>query len=703
MRANFFLQGVLAGLLSSVTINIACAAIVDSVEYFNPTTKHWFRTSDSAEIVTFDADAAWKRSGLNFKVWQTPSDAPAAALPACQYGAPVYGADVRYYGVDPFECDFLSNYPGAVYQGAPFYALMPQNGVCADGTQPVYRNFSFDNGVRFRFSVKLSAYQEASDLSGFQAHGVVFCVPGVSDAKKSDAIRFLTQATFGPNDALLAQVLQVGIPTFLDQQLSAPKSSYPDFPFVPSQAAANCMRDNSKPNTDPQNICARDSYTLYQVQLRFLQNALNGEDQLRQRVAFALSQILVTSGVEINLAYGMTRYQQIMLDHAFGNYRDLLYNMTLSPAMGRYLDMANSNKPDVARGISANENFAREILQLFSTGLYDLNLDGTYKRNANGALVATYTQTTIENFARVFTGWTYPSFDGSTAVRNNPVYYISPMVAVASNHDTGAKSLLGGSVLPAGQSAQKDLNDAIDNIFNHPNVGPFVAKQLIQKLVGGSPTPAYVARIATVFNGSSFSPRGDLRAVVRAILLDPEARGEIKTSASYGHLKEPVLFVTNMLRGLNGRSDGVYLRTFLGGMGQELFFAPTVFNFYPPDNVLPTSGSFAPEFAIFNSTTVFNRVNFANNLVFSNGFAPDPSVSGATGTYLDLAPLQALAADPAALVDKLSFTFAHGALPASAQRIIIEAVNAVPASDTLGRARTAAYLVVTAGQTNIGR
>ncbi len=704
MRTNNFWLGIVAALLAGLTINTASAAIVDSVEYYNPTAKHWFRTSDSTEIAVYDSNAVWARSGLNFKLWQTSGDAPDAALPACQYSAPIYGADIRYYGVDPFECDFLSNFPGTVYQGAPFYALLPQDGACADGTQPVYRNFANDKGdVRFRFSTKLSAYQETSDLSGFQAQGAVFCVPGVSDAKKSDALRFLTQATFGPSDALLAQVLQVGIPVFLEQQLATPASTYPDLPFVPFQPAANCMRDNTKPNTDPQNICARDNYSLFQVQLRFLQNALNGEDQLRQRVAFALSQIFVVSGTEINHAYGMARYQQMLLDGAFGNFRDLLYKVTLSPVMGRYLDMVNNDKPDRVRGITPNENYAREVLQLFSIGLYQLNADGTQKRDAQGKVMPTYREDVIEGFAHTFTGWTYPPVTGALSRFRNPPNFLSDMAPFQNNHDSGTKTLLNGVLLPAGQSAQKDLNDAIDNIFNHPNVAPFISRQLIQKLVGGSPSPAYVERIAKVFNGGFFTPRGDLKAVVRAILLDPEARGEIKTAAAYGHLKEPVLLATNLMRGLNGRSDGVYLRSQLGALGQELFYSPSVFNFYPPDYTLAASASNAPEFGILNATTVFGRANFINNLVFTNGIAADPSVSGAIGTSLDLSAFQALALDPASLVDKLNFTFAAGSLSANLQRSIVTAVSAVPATDTLGRARTAAYLVLTSSQAQVER
>ena len=689
-------------LLAVLAIGSANAATITVVEYYHSGLNHYFSTADAAEIVFMDKAPGWTRSGQSFGVWPTASDGPAGVVPACFYTAPSISATLRLYTVDPGECDALSKFDFTVYRGQPFYAVQPVNGTCPGNLQPVYRGFKSNNpDFNFRYANNLASYQDAADR-GWPANGVVMCVAGVSNARKADIYRLLRQATFGATDALVSKVDQMGIAPWVDEQLNAPKSSYPDLPYVPLQPLANCD-PQGKPNTDPAVICARDNYTLFPVQTRFLQNALNGEDQLRQRVAFALSQILVTSGTEINHAYGMARYQQIMLDRAFGNYRDLLYDMTLSPVMGRYLDMANSNKPDPARGITANENFARENLQLFTTGLHKLNLDGTVQKDAQGVPIPTYPQSVIEEYARVFTGWTYVSVDGSTARRNNPPNYLSPMVPVESNHDTGSKVLLDGYVQPAGRSAAQDLNDAIDLAFRHPNVGPFICKQLIQKLVGGSPSPAYVARVATVFNNNGGGVRGDLKAVTRAILLDPEARGEIKMTSTYGHLIEPVLLATNLLRGLNGRSDGVYVSRQLSGMGQNLFYSPSVFNYYPPDKVLPTTGSTAPEFAILNSATVFNRANFINNLVMGNGVAADATVTGAIGTFIDWTAFQALANDPPGLVDKLAWTFTAGSLSDSARQIIVSAVGAVSASDSLTRAKTAAYLVLNASQTQVER
>ena len=705
MRARTALRNALCIVLGTAAIVLAGAANaarLDMIEYYNAATGHWFRTLDAGEIAAYDAKSGWVRTGLTFKVDTTAAEARPGSVPACQYGAPKYGADVRFYGVNPDECVYLSHYSDAVFQGTPFYASLPANGACPEDTQPVYRNFFNAGDVRFRFSVSMAAYRDASDVPQMQAQGLVFCVPGTSDAKRLDALRLLKQATFGPTDDLLARALQLGPAGFVDEQLAKASSAYPALAYYPVPAPDTCKVDPAAP-TGPASICARDNYSLFQVQNRFLQNALTGDDQLRQRVAFAFSQIFVVSGVKVNLAYGMASYQEMLLEGALGNYRDLLYKVTLHPQMGHYLDMVNNDKPNAATGTAPNENYAREIMQLFSIGVVQLNSDGTAKLDAQGVPLPSYTQNAIEGNAHAFTGWTYPLLPGGTQRTHNATNYAGQMVAVDSNHDMLAKSILGGAILPAGQSAQRDLDATIDIIFNHPNVGPFIGRQLIQKLVTGSPSPAYVARIAAVFNNNGAGVRGDLRAVVRAILLDPEARGEVKSAPDYGHLREPVLYVTGLLRGLGGKSDGVYLRNQLTAMGQNLFNPPSVFNYYPPDHALESNGVTAPEFAIQDAATTFARVNFANTIIYGNGIAPDPTVPGAIGTSLDMTALRNLAGSPAALVDRLNTMLANGSLSASAIKIAIDAVSAVPASDTLERARVASYLVVTASQSQVDR
>jgi uncharacterized protein (DUF1800 family) len=517
--------------------------------------------------------------------------------------------------------------------------------------------------------------------------------PPAATLSRADAMRLATQSSFGASDKTVAAAQTQSLDAYLDGQFAAPTSNYGGFAYVAPTAPPDCKAESSNPGSAA-SICARDNYSLFQVQRKFFQNAMTGQDQLRQRVAFALGQIIVVSGTEINQAYGMAAYQQLLLDHAFGNFRDLLYGVTLSPAMGRYLDMVNNDKPDPVKGTEPNENYARELLQLFSIGVYELNSDGTQKLDGDGKPIPTYDQDIIEGFAHVFTGWTYAPRPGQAMKKHNPLNYEGQMQVLASNHDSDAKQLLDGTVLPAGQTPENDLNDAIDNIFRHPNVGPFIGKQLIQHLVTANPTPAYVGRVAAAFSDNGQGVRGDMKAVIRAILSDSEARGDQKNEPSYGHLREPALFITSLLRALHGSSDGVFPRSQSSAMEQAIFVAPSVFNFYPPDHTLPGDTLLSPESAILNSTSAINRANFVNTLVLSaNGIAPDADVAGATGTQIDLNDVQALAANAEQLVDELARRLLGGTLSSTSRAATVQAVNAVAATDTLNRARTAVYLI----------
>ncbi len=510
----------------------------------------------------------------------------------------------------------------------------------------------------------------------------------------ADAVRLLEQSTFGPNDALIAQVLQQGTQAFLNAQFAAPASQYPALKYVPSgQQVTFCP-------TDPNPQCGRDYYSLFQLQRTFFTNALTGADQLRQRVAFALSQILVTSGLTVNEAYAMSRYQQIFLDNAFGNYEQILTRVTLSPVMGDFLNMVNNDKPKAS--VQPNENYARELLQLFSIGVWQLNQDGTQKLDATGAPIPSYGQDEIEGFAHVFTGWTYPVLQGVPTRTHNPKNYVDDMYPVDSNHDKGAKQLLNGVTLPAGGTIQVDLAAAIHNVFMHPNVGPFMGKQLIQKLVTGDPSPQYVSRVASAFNDNGQRVRGDMRAVVNAILTDLEARGAVKPDGDYGKLREPVLFIAAAARMLGAQSDGVYLAQQSGALGQPLFYPASVFNYYPPTYLLPNTDQLAPEFAIANSSTAINRYNFANTLSFGT-IAPLATLPGAIGTTPNWASLSALAGDPTALLDRLSAQMMHGTMSAEMRAAITPAITAIPTSNPLSRAKTAFYLVVTSAEYQLER
>ena len=525
--------------------------------------------------------------------------------------------------------------------------------------------------------------------------------PTPSQPTAADAARFLDQATFGVTASDVAHVQSVGFQQYLAEQLAATPSQYSGFSYTPHTAPADCRTDPSTP-TDASSICARDDYSLFQVQRQFFIHALSDTDQLRQRVAFALSQIFVVSGTEIYEAYGMADYQNLLLNDAFQNFRTLLQDVTLSPVMGRYLDVADNDKTNAALGTSPNENYGREVLQLFSIGLYELNPDGSQMLDATGAAIPTYDQDVIEGFSAIFTGWTYAPLSGAASQWTNPINYDGAMVSFDNHHEPGSKLLLNGFTVAAGQTTTQDLQMALDNIFNHPNVGPFIGKQLIQHLVTSNPSPAYVARVSAVFANNGSGVRGDMGAVVKAILTDPEARGDAPADASFGHLREPALFITAMLRSLGGQSDGVLARSASTAMGQPMYTPPTVFNFYPPSFVLPGSQTLAPEFGIDNAATALARSNFVNTVIMLGGAQPDPTVIGSTGTSIDLTGFSAIQ-DPNALISQLNQTLMHGSLSSAASSIIATAVTAQAPTDPLAAARTASYLVLTSAQYQVER
>jgi uncharacterized protein (DUF1800 family)/plastocyanin len=486
---------------------------------------------------------------------------------------------------------------------------------------------------------------------------------GNSGVTPAAAARLLEQSTFGPTPATLQHVQTVGMQAFLNEQYAATASTYP----APG---------------------ANDDITV--VKQRFFTNALTGQDQLRQRVAWSLAQTFVVSNQKIGDPSAFTSWMNMLQKDAFGNFSTLLNDVTLSPTMGHYLDMVRNDKPDPNSGAQPNENYAREILQLFSVGLAQLNPDGTPQVDGNGVPLPTYTQDTIIGFAHVFTGWAYPTKPGQTASFYNGEYYGGPMIPFDNHHDTGQKLLLNGVVLGSGGTAQSDLTVALQNIFTHPNVGPFISKQLIQHLVTSNPSPAYVSRVTAVFNDNGSGVRGDMKAVVNAILMDSEARrgdDPAQVQASDGHLKEPVLLMMNLLRATNATSDGANLQNCASDMKEEPFESPTVFNFYPPDNGIPGTTLLGPEFRIFNSTTAISRINFVNDLVYG-------SVGSTTKT--DISAYVALASNPPELVDSLSNVLTHGPLSDGARNTIITTITSL--TDNTKRAKTALYLIGSSSQ-----
>ena len=511
---------------------------------------------------------------------------------------------------------------------------------------------------------------------------------------QADTLRLLEQSSFGPTPQMVERVRRQGFAGYLDEQFRLRVSRMPELKPVDNDVNKFCEQG------DAGKLCKRDNYSQFPVQTRFFQNALTQPDQLRQRVAFALGQIFVVSARKNNRSYAMARYQQLLLDDAFGNYRQLLADVTLSPMMGQYLDMANNDKLDPKRGVAPNENYAREVLQLFSVGLVQLNPDGSAKLAADGKALPTYGGDEIKEFARAFTGWTYPSVPGVKPKPRNPGYFDGPLLPVAAGHDAGPKTLLGGQRIAGSSDPQRDMDAALDNIFKHPNVGPFMARRLIQHLTTSNPGPDYIQRVSRVFDDNGRGVRGDLKAVVRAILLDPSARGDVATGA-FGKLREPVLYITGVMRALGAQSDGVDLIGQSAGMDENVFVAPTVFNFFPPDYEVMGTGMNAPELAIVDSTTSLKRADFAYRLIFGKPIAPDANVPGATGTSLSLAAWEPLAADAGALVDRLDALLLHQSLPAASRAAVLQAVQKLPPRDAAQRVKTAAYLIVAGPQYQI--
>jgi len=488
------------------------------------------------------------------------------------------------------------------------------------------------------------------------------------------AARFLDQATWGPTPASIAQLQQTGIAKWLAAQFALNTSDLPDQPILASNG-------NSNNNLGP-------------VQLAFFQNAVNGQDQLRQRVAFALSEIWVVSAVSTKPAYAFPPYWRIFRDNAFGNYRDLIKAVTLSPAMGNYLNMANNNKANASKGTAANENYSRELMQLFTLGLTQLNPDGSPVLDSSNNPVPTYDQAVVTSQAKAFTGWTYPTAPGATAKVNNPAYYFGQMIPVQSEHDTTSKTVVAGIVIPAGQTAEQDLESVLDALMAQKTMAPFVSRQLIEHLVASNPSPAYIERVADVFLNDGSGTRGNLQAVVTAILTDPEARAGDDPGAApnpnFGHMREPVLFMANLLRGLNatlGASSAPYNDATL--MGQQLFYPPTVFSYFSPLYTLE-NGLTAPEFGIYSTQTAAERADVVNTALYGS---LDKS------TKVDLSPFEQYQNNVSGLVQYISYVFLHNSMSSGLQEAATKAASAVTSPQA--QAQAALYLALTSSEYQI--
>lgn len=453
------------------------------------------------------------------------------------------------------------------------------------------------------------------------------------------ASKFLTQTSFGPTLTEIENLSDLGYEVWLDEQFRLPVSSHNT--YLNSLSEINW---GDHVNT-------------------WLAVSINADDQLRQRVAFALSEIWVVSrhGVDfptnLTQANGLTSYYDILLNNAFGNYRNLMEEITLNPVMGDYLSMKGNQKANPEKNILPDENYAREMMQLFTIGLHELNMDGSQKLDGQGKAIPTYSQDTIEEMARVFTGWHFADVVDLVNGSDTEPDFINRMIVIEEFHDRGQKTVLGGAIIPAEQSAQEDMQNILDIVFEHPNVAPFVSKQLIQKLVTSNPSPAYIERVATIFVNNGSGVRGDMQSVVEAILLDTEAQTGITSSDKvFGKLKEPIVRMIGIWRTFNASAlSGEYnLTWFKESMGQSPLEAHHVFNFYSP-NFTP-QGSFQEnnwvggEFEIHTEANMTKMVNFYHRMTYSQN-SINQTDPGVNAILLNLDYEATLVSDVDALLD----------------------------------------------------
>ena len=493
-----------------------------------------------------------------------------------------------------------------------------------------------------------------------------------------EASRFLTQATFGGNVEQIERASNIGLQNWLDEQFQRPIGYHE--PFLVARQNLGLPVDAGTRRWS------------------WWSQVMEGPDPLRQRVAFALSEILVVSDNASTLAQnpiGLANYYDMLLEHSFGNFRDLLRDVTLHPVMGVYLSHLRNQKSNPSRGRFPDENYAREIMQLFSIGLFELNLDGTLQLDGNGAPIPTYDNDDITEFAKIFTGLSYgsaaPDFSGGTQVWDRP------MRMYPEYHEPGPKYLLRGRYIPAGRSGMQDVEDAIDNLFYHPNVGPFLARRLIQRMVSSNPSPAYVRRVATVFQNNGHGIRGDMRAVVRAILLDTEARTwPTAANSTRGRLRESFLRRVHLARAFDASSPAglfpIEDRNAPVDFGQRPLSSPSVFNFFLPDHrpngPIGNAGLYAPEFQII---TAVSAIASAEQLRRQIERVMNNDDNDFYEVRLDLRDELGLAGNATTLIDRLDLLLTYGNMSGPTRQILIQAVEQL--SDPTERVEMALYLL----------
>ena len=476
----------------------------------------------------------------------------------------------------------------------------------------------------------------------------------------ADAHRILRQTTFGPTPESVDRLQAMGFNAWLAEQLAG-----------------------AQPGAYPTTLDAEGG--LEPLQEHFMRLTVTWPDQLKLKVAWILSQIFVVSGIEVSRSEAMVSYQRMLYDNGLGNFGTILRNVTLHPAMGEYLDNVNNGKADPAQGIVPNENFGRESMQLLTVGVNKLLIDGSLA--PSGVAVNTYDQSVVAALTRALTGWTYNDGKAGSPTSWQRENYTGPMEPVERYHDAGEKILMDGFRIPPGQTAEQDLTSALNHLFTHPNVGPFIVRQLIQHLVTSNPTPGYIARVAARFNDNGAGVRGDMKEVLRAILTDLEAAPP--TGASFGKMREPVAFIAAQLRPLHPTvTDYPYTTDFAVEMSQNIFFSPSVFNYYSPNFRPAGSPIFGPQFQLFNTATVLIRANFTGDFL-SERFG--------SSLMADLTPYIHGAGDPAFLIDLVDRNIMGQQLSPAMKTAMADAVAQVT-NNNKARAQLALYLAFTSSQ-----
>ncbi len=524
------------------------------------------------------------------------------------------------------------------------------------------------------------------------------------------ASRFLAQSTLGADLEAIQAMQGTSYAEWLEEQCDQPRAFRIE--ELTRELTIMALDSTFEMGGDVDRIMPR----LFFWHTAWWQYTMTSPDLLRQRVALALSEIFVISEVGVLEEYplALANYYDMLLDNALGNFRDLLENITFHPAMGVYLTHMNNPKakPEIFR--FPDENYAREVKQLFTIGLYELNLDGSRKTDGNGNPIPTYNNKNIQEYAKVFTGLTFGDAYLFGQGPQSELSFTVPMMMVNTWHSPGPKYLLRNDTIPDRSPVDglADIQDALDNLFNHPNVGPFICRLLIQRLVKSNPSPDYIQRIAQVFNDNGQGVRGDLAAVVKAILLDPEARDCYWTEDPFqGMLREPILRYTQLCRAFNAASDEGLFRNsmydFYRLTFQRPLASPSVFNFFQPDyqpiGMIADNDLVAPEFQIANSITIIGYANrlhdwllMENDIMEFDRIFHGEDWDESKEILLNLEDEFALGTDEQLhqLIDRLDLILAHGQLSQETHDIIFQTIQSMPESESEFRVRMAMFLVM---------